>query len=186
MDIQLEDLDFTDDLALLSHTDEQTQMKTASVAEAFGAMGFNIHKGMSKIFKYNTKNTYPITLDGEALEDVESPMYLVGIVDERRRSNADVNVKIGNPRAAYLHMKNIWDSKQLSTNIKVTIFYMNFNTFLLYRSEIWIITTQRSSKRTSIYKQLSTQDNQCPLAGYHLQQPTVGVKKKLEKDVGNG
>ncbi|VDO72505.1 unnamed protein product [Schistosoma mattheei] len=65
------------------------EMKTASVAEAFGAMGLNIHKGKSKIFRYNTKNTYPITLDGEALEDVESPMYLVGIVDERGRSIAD-------------------------------------------------------------------------------------------------
>ena len=32
-------------------------------------------------------------------------------------------------------------------------------------------------KSTSIYKQLSTQYTECPLAGYHQQQPSVGEDK---------
>ncbi|VDO60847.1 unnamed protein product [Schistosoma margrebowiei] len=75
---QLNHFDFTDDLALLSHTDEQIQIKTASVAAVFALVGLKIHKGKTKALKYNTENSNPITLDGETLEDVESFTYLPG------------------------------------------------------------------------------------------------------------
>ncbi|VDP45962.1 unnamed protein product, partial [Schistosoma margrebowiei] len=42
---QLDDLDFVDDLALLSHTHEQMQIKTASVGAVSPSVGLNIHKG---------------------------------------------------------------------------------------------------------------------------------------------
>ncbi|VDP78000.1 unnamed protein product [Schistosoma curassoni] len=61
---QLDDFDFADDLAILSHTHEQMQMKITSVAAASASVGFKIHKRKSKILKYNTENTNPITLDG--------------------------------------------------------------------------------------------------------------------------
>ncbi|VDO59346.1 unnamed protein product [Schistosoma margrebowiei] len=69
---QLDDLDFADDLALLSHTHEQMQIKTANVAAVSASVGLNIHKGKTKVLKYNTENNNPITLDGETLEDVGS------------------------------------------------------------------------------------------------------------------
>ncbi|VDP78056.1 unnamed protein product [Schistosoma curassoni] len=65
------DFDFTDDLALLSHTHETIQMKTTSVAAASASVDLNTHKGRCKILKYNTGKTNPITLDGEDLEDVQ-------------------------------------------------------------------------------------------------------------------
>ncbi|VDP00770.1 unnamed protein product, partial [Schistosoma curassoni] len=71
--MQLDDLDFTDDLALLSHTEQQMQEKTTRVAAvSVAAVGFNIHKGKSKILQYNTAYTNPITIDGEDLEDVKT------------------------------------------------------------------------------------------------------------------
>ncbi|VDP42638.1 unnamed protein product [Schistosoma curassoni] len=66
--MQLDDMDFVDDLALLSQTQQQMQEKTTSVAAASAAVDINIHKGKSKIFKYNTACTNQITLDREALE----------------------------------------------------------------------------------------------------------------------
>ncbi|VDP36993.1 unnamed protein product [Schistosoma mattheei] len=66
--MQLDDLDFADDLALQSQTQQQMQEKTTSVVAASAAVGINIHKGESKIFKYNTTFTNQITLDREALE----------------------------------------------------------------------------------------------------------------------
>ncbi|VDP76563.1 unnamed protein product [Schistosoma curassoni] len=70
--MQLDDLDFADDLALLSQTQQQMQEKTTSVAAASAAIGLNIHKGKSKILRYNTTCINPITIDGEALEDVKT------------------------------------------------------------------------------------------------------------------
>ncbi|VDO50501.1 unnamed protein product [Schistosoma margrebowiei] len=105
---QLDDLDFADDLALLSHTHEQI-----------------IHKGKSKVLKFKAENSNPITLDGETLEDVESFTYLRSIIDEQGGSDADVKARIGKARVAFLQLKNIWNSRQLSTNIKVRIFNTN-------------------------------------------------------------
>ncbi|VDP85333.1 unnamed protein product, partial [Schistosoma mattheei] len=67
--MQLDDLDFADDVALLSQTQQQMQEKTTGVAGASAAVGLNIHKGKSKILRFNTACTNPITTDGEDLED---------------------------------------------------------------------------------------------------------------------
>ncbi|VDP55098.1 unnamed protein product [Schistosoma margrebowiei] len=117
--MQLDDLDFADDLALLSQTQRQMQEKTNSVAAALAVIGLNIHKGKSKILRYNTACTNPITIDGESLEDVKTFTYLGSIIDEHGGSDADVKVRIGKARAAYLQLRNVWNSKQLSTNTKL-------------------------------------------------------------------
>ncbi|VDO50504.1 unnamed protein product [Schistosoma margrebowiei] len=59
---QLEDLDFADDLALLSHTYQQIQVNAINSAE------FSASVGKTTILQYNIENTNQITLDGEAME----------------------------------------------------------------------------------------------------------------------
>ncbi|VDP49754.1 unnamed protein product [Schistosoma curassoni] len=113
---QLDDLDFTDDLALLSHTHKQMQVETASVAAVSASVGLNIQKDKTKVPKYNVENTNPITLDDETLEDVKSHTYLGSIINEQGGSDADVKGRIGKVRAAFLQLKNIWNSKQLTAN----------------------------------------------------------------------
>ncbi|VDO57178.1 unnamed protein product [Schistosoma margrebowiei] len=140
---QLDDLDFADDLALLSRTHEQMQTKTASVAVVSASVGLNIHKGKTKVLKYNTENSNPITLDGEILEDVKSFTH---IIDEQGGSDADVKARIGKARTVFLHLKNIWNSKQLSTNIKVRIFNTNVKAVLLYGAETSRTTTTTIKK----------------------------------------
>ncbi|VDP39406.1 unnamed protein product [Schistosoma curassoni] len=112
--MQLDDLDFADYLALLSQTQQQTQEKTTSVAAASAA--------------------------GEDLEDVNTFTYLGSIIDEQGGSDADVNARIGKARAAYLQLRNIWNSKQLSTNTKVRIFNTNVKTVQLLWGETWRTT----------------------------------------------
>ncbi|VDP43063.1 unnamed protein product [Schistosoma margrebowiei] len=87
---QLDDLDFADDLALLSHTHEKTQTKTASVAAVSGAVCLSIHKGKTKVLKFKAENNNPITLDGKTLENVEYFTYLGSIIDEQGGSDTDV------------------------------------------------------------------------------------------------
>ncbi|VDO63652.1 unnamed protein product [Schistosoma margrebowiei] len=133
--MQLDDLDFADDLALLSQTQQQMQEKTTSVAAASAGVGFNIHKGKSKVLRYNTACTKPITIDGEDLEDVKTFTYLGSINDEHDGSDANVKARIGKARAAYLQLRNVWNSKQLSTNTKIRIFNTNVKTVLLPKKE---------------------------------------------------
>ncbi|VDP28927.1 unnamed protein product [Schistosoma margrebowiei] len=116
------------------------QEKTTSVTAASATVGFNIHKEKSKILRYNTACTNPITTDGEDLEDVKTCTYLGSIIDEHGVSGADVKAQIGKARASYLQLKNIWISKQLSTNTKVRIFNTNVKIALLYGAETWRTT----------------------------------------------
>ncbi|VDP30881.1 unnamed protein product [Schistosoma margrebowiei] len=143
---QIDDLDFADDLSLLSHTHEQMQMKTASVAAVSASIGLSIDKGKTKVLKFKAENNNPITLDGQTLEDVESFTYLGSIIDEQGGSDADVKARIGKARTTFLQLKNIWNSKQLSTNIKVRIFNTNVKAVLLYGAETWRTTTTTIKK----------------------------------------
>ncbi|VDP45698.1 unnamed protein product [Schistosoma curassoni] len=128
--MKLDDQDFADHLALLSQSQQQIQEKMTSVAAVLAAVGLNIHKGKSKILRYNTICTNRITHDREDLKDVKSFIYLTTIVNEHDGSDADVKARIDKASLACLHLKNIWNSKQLSTNSKVRIFNTNVKTVL--------------------------------------------------------
>ncbi|VDP08886.1 unnamed protein product [Schistosoma mattheei] len=111
--MQLDDLDFTDDLALLSRTQQQMQEKTTSVAAALAAVGLNIHRGKSKILRHNSSCTNTVIIDGEDLEDLKTSTYFGCIIDEPGGSDADVKAWIGKARAAYLQLNNMWDLMQM-------------------------------------------------------------------------
>ncbi|VDO86425.1 unnamed protein product [Schistosoma margrebowiei] len=98
---QLDNLNFAADLALLSHTQQQMKEKTTSVAAPSAAVDLNVHKWKSKILRYNTVCN-----------------NLSSIIDEHGGYDIEVKARIGKARAAYLQLKNIWNSKQLSTNTK--------------------------------------------------------------------
>ncbi|VDO67236.1 unnamed protein product [Schistosoma margrebowiei] len=126
------------------------KIKTASVAVVFASVGLSIHKGKTKVLKFNTENSNPITLYGETLEDVESLTYLGSIIDEQEGSDADVKARIGKARTAFLQLKNIWNSKQLSTNINVRIFNTNIKAVLLYGAEAWR-NTKTTIKKVPVF-----------------------------------
>ncbi|VDO95360.1 unnamed protein product [Schistosoma margrebowiei] len=111
---QLDDLDFADDLALLSHAHEQMQIKTVSVAAVFASVGLSIHKGKTKVLKFKAENNNPITLDGETLENVESFTYLGSMIDEQGGSDAD---------SVLLYGAETW--RTTTTTIKKVQVFMN-------------------------------------------------------------
>ncbi|VDP22070.1 unnamed protein product [Schistosoma margrebowiei] len=79
------------------------QEKTSVAA----AVDLNIDKGKSKILRYNTTCTNPITIDGEDSEDAKTFTYVGSIIDEHGGSDADVKAWIGKARATYIQPKNI-------------------------------------------------------------------------------
>ncbi|KAL3877822.1 hypothetical protein ACJMK2_035466 [Sinanodonta woodiana] len=116
---QLEDLDFADDLALLSHSQQQMQDKTNILAATSAQVGLNIHKDKTKILKINYTINNPVTLNGIPLEEVESFTYLGSIFNQQGGTDADVKARIGKARAAFIQLKNIWSSKQISSTTKI-------------------------------------------------------------------
>ena len=64
---QLDDLDFADDLALLSHSHEQMQEKTDLLNLVSAQTGRNINMNNIKIMKANTKSNNVVTVMREAI-----------------------------------------------------------------------------------------------------------------------
>ncbi|VDP32313.1 unnamed protein product [Schistosoma margrebowiei] len=89
--MQLDDLDFTDDLALPSHTYQQVQVKIENVTTASVSVGFKIYKGKSKILNYDIENTNPIMVDSETLEEMGSFTYHGSIANKQRGSDVITN-----------------------------------------------------------------------------------------------
>lgn len=137
---QLDDLDFADDLALLSHTHQQMQDKTTRLADISSQVGLTIHKHKTKIMRLNTTREEPVLLAGTPLEEVESFTYLGSIIDKKGGTDADVRARIGKARAVFLQLKNVWSSRELSQHTKVRIFNSNVKAGLLYGAETWRLT----------------------------------------------
>ena len=137
---QLDELDFADDLVLLSHTHKQMQDKTSAVAEYSRQVGLNIHRGKTKTMRVHTNNQMPISLEGEALEEVDNFNYLSSIMDKQGGTDTDVKVRIGKARAAFNHLKNIWKSGSYSVHTKIRLFNFYVKPVLLYGSETWRTT----------------------------------------------
>nr|KAG5688148.1 hypothetical protein BaRGS_028441 [Batillaria attramentaria] len=63
---QLDDLDFADDLALLSHSHSQMQDKTTCLEATSAGTGLKINRKKTKLMKINTTANTPVTVGGEA------------------------------------------------------------------------------------------------------------------------
>ena len=146
LNTQLEDLDFADDLALLSHSHQQMQEKTSELAAISSRVGLNIHKCKTKILKVNAVSMEPVKLEGNEIDEVETFTYLVSVIDKHGGTDADVKARIGKARGAFIQLKNIWSSKVLSLHTKIRLFNSNVKSVLLYGAETWRTTNTTTKK----------------------------------------
>ena len=145
---QLEDLDFADDLALLSHSQAQMQQKTDRLRTFSRSVGLHIHTDKTKVLRMNAADV-PITLQGAPLAEVESFTYLGSVINKAGGTDEDIKVRIQKARAAFIILRNIWMSKELGLNTKLRIFKTNVKTVLLYGSETWRLTASAARKLQS-------------------------------------
>ena len=92
---QLDDLDFADDLALLSHNHQQMQDKTTRLMDISAKVGLSINKQKTEIMKVNTASTEPVLLEGSPLYEVESFAYLGSIINVQGGTDEVVKTRIG-------------------------------------------------------------------------------------------
>nr|KAG5707940.1 hypothetical protein BaRGS_031671 [Batillaria attramentaria] len=142
----LDDLDFADDLALLSHSHSQMQDKTTCLEATSAGTGLKINRRKTELMKINTTANTPVTVGGEPIREVESFVYLGSVVDGQGGTDRDVTARIGKARAAMVMLKNIWASKVVSIRTKLRIFNSNVKSVLLYGCETWRTTKTMQQK----------------------------------------
>ena len=68
---RLEDLDFADDIALLSHNHQGMQAKVTQLAKISAKTSLRISKSKTKMMRVMTRNVDNIKLDREPINEVE-------------------------------------------------------------------------------------------------------------------
>ena len=77
---KLEDLDFADEIALLSSTHSQMQSKTNSMSGLSKRVELKINEKKTKILRLNNRKMELVKLEGKDIEDVDEFTYLGAVV----------------------------------------------------------------------------------------------------------
>ncbi len=136
----LNNLDFANDQALLSHSHDQMQAKTTKLATTSFGIGFRINKKKTSLMKINIPTNNPVTVGGKPIQEVESLFYLGSIIDKQVGTDSNVTARVGKAGAAFIILKNIRTSEETAITTKVQIFNSDVKTVLLYGSETWRMT----------------------------------------------
>ena len=109
----LEDLDFADDIALLSHSYNDKQIKTTSLSEITSQVGLLINSTKTKILETLTSpNT--ITLNGNDIEKVNNFTYLGSYISNDGNITKEVKIRIAKAAAVFRKLNIIWKSNNIS------------------------------------------------------------------------
>ena len=91
----LEDLDFADDLALLSSRSDHLQVKTDRLDKFSSQTGLNINTRKTKVMSINSVNPTPITVKNKVLDPVEDFTYLGSLISKDNGAMKDIQSRLG-------------------------------------------------------------------------------------------
>ena len=147
----LEDLDFADDLALLSHTKAHIQEKTSKLNENAQLIGLRINKKKSEIMTLNVPNPERIQVDGQDLPMTDEFTYLGSTVRSDGGAGKDIKNRLGKARNSFNMLNNIWRSQQYGLRTKLKIYNACILSTLLYGSECWRMTESDLQKFSTFH-----------------------------------
>jgi len=136
----LEDIDFADDITLLSHRHQDMQSKTTSLDKTGGRAGMKVNIPKTKNMRINHSNDNPIVLRGEQLEEVDKFPHLGSIVSKDGGTDQDIGTRIGKATTAFKLLAPVWRSRTISIKTKLKLFNSNVKSVLLYACETWRTT----------------------------------------------
>ena len=143
---KLEDLDFADDLALLSHRLQDMQEKVNALSEAAKRVGLKISQEKTKVLRLNNQQREALSIDTQAVEDVDEFVYLGSKISKDGGTDEDVKARIRKAQHAFTILRPVWRSTAITANTKLRLFGSNVKSILLYGSETWRVTKAISSK----------------------------------------
>ena len=142
--VVLTDLDYADDISLLSNHVEQAQELLSRVESECAKVGLQLNAKKTEVITYNIQGEHPplTTTGGIALKEVKDFKYLGAWVNSTEQ---DLKVRKALAWKALNGMASVWNSN-LPRQIKLSFFYATVESVLLYGSECWTLkpTLQKS------------------------------------------
>jgi hypothetical protein len=141
----LEDLEYADNICLMSHKYKHLQAKTEALNITSKLVGLQINTKKTKIMAINNRRK-PMKIQNEETENVEEFTYLGSIVDKNGDTEKDIKSRISKAQIAFQSLRKIWQSNNLSLRTKLRLFNTNVKSVLLYGAETWKTTKNLTNK----------------------------------------
>jgi exonuclease III len=150
--VKVTDLDFADDLALISDTIEKAQRLLHDLETAASDIGLHVNDLKTEFMLVNIDDPEPAitTLDGKALKQVQDFKYLGSYIADSRK---DFNTRKGMAWTACIKLQKIWNSK-IPAALKRKFFKACVEPVLLYGSETWTIKKAFQDRLDGTYTRL--------------------------------
>ena len=146
------DVDFADDIALLSEDIRTATELLQRVESAAANIGLFVNVDKTKVMTLNIEEQAGdlLSRSGGTIENVEDFIYLGSWIDGTER---DIKVRKGKAWAALHRLRNIWNSK-LSQKLKIRLFIAACESILLYGSEAWTLTRAQEKSLDGTYTKM--------------------------------
>jgi hypothetical protein len=147
---RLEDLDYADDICLLSQSFQDMDTKLARLQKEAEIAGLKINIQKTKEMRIRSENETKLTVLGEEVEQVGKD----GGAEE------DVKNRIRKANGAFVQLYPVWRNKKISRRTNFRLFNSNVKSVLLYSCETWKVTSLQQPEFAANYK--------CEVAGYNI------------------
>ena len=148
---KLEDLDFADDIALMSSCYTHMQTKTRQLNQFAARTGLRINKKKTQILRINSKCENRILIDDQELKEVDKYKYLGANVSKQGGGGDDIVNRICKARVSFMKLKQIWSSNIYTLRSKLRLFNTLVKPVLLYGSETWKINEGDNRKLDTFF-----------------------------------
>ena len=145
------DLDFADDIALLSMDIHQAQEMLQKVEECVGKVGLKMNSSKTKFMSYNHQEEVKIkTKDGTDLDEVSNFKYLGAWMHS---TELDVKQRKAAAWRACSKLTKVWKSS-LPRALKLRLFAATVESVLLYGCESWTVTPKLAKGLDGCYTRM--------------------------------
>ena len=155
----LEDLDFTDDLALLPHMHQHMQEKAPHFSKFGQQVRLQISKRKMEVMTLNVNVPAPFLLEDQALSSIQTFTYLRSVVRQGGGTNEDIQSRLSEARNTFRSLNAVWRSSQYSIKTKLRFYQNCILSILLFGSEYPGLTEHHLAKLSSFTHQASGESN---------------------------
>jgi hypothetical protein len=145
----LEDLDYADNICLLSHRQAHMQSKYNNLSYESKKAELEINFSKTEELRVNTKSQCSIMLATKAIRRVHDFTYLGSIVSEDGGTRKDVETRIQKARGAFTRLRKIWLAHYVNKDTKRKLFNVYVKSVLLYGYQTWLVTCEIQRKLQS-------------------------------------
>ena len=143
---QLEDIDYADDIALISQRHIDMKEKLLKLDEEARKTGLKINVKKTKSLRLNHTIEATFTIRQDNIEEVQDFSYLGSTVSTEGGTDQDIRIRIGKAAGVFNTLRPIWQSTKLSLNTKLRIYNSNVKSVLLYGCETWRVLKSSMAK----------------------------------------